>query len=87
MRDPSYPNDTLIINPWHSTCNNCGKYCFPEEKTHDNLAGWGRKEGDKGCGIEWKYVTSQYGGRLVDLSAEMRPDLKKIEAYRLFTEK
>lgn len=65
MRDPSFPPETVIIGGWNSHCNNCGRGCSPSDETrgHGVLLGWGDDNGKPGCGIKWKYATSEYGQR------------------------
>lgn len=68
---------TLIINTWSSECGDCGKGAVIEEKTHDTVIGYDVEEGEKGCGVRWEFVDSDY----FDLDMEkrckkMRPDLE-----------
>lgn len=70
--------ETIVINHWDSKCLKCGKGATPDEKTHDTVLGYGVKEGEKGCGVEWKYKTSEYAGEI-----SLRPDLVQIDYYNL----
>ncbi|GEM_PF-6605155 len=70
-------NPTLHINLSNSRCGNCGEGADPTSKTHDKCLGYGDQP--KGCGIEWKYVTTDYsGGDIEKRIKEMRPDLEFI---------
>lgn len=74
-----YPKmkESVIINPSSSTCGNCHEDCDYDEKRHETVLGYGPKNGTKGCGIEWKYVTTQYmGKRDEEATKECRPDLE-----------
>ena len=64
---------TLIINLSNAECANCGRGADPKEKTHKTCLGYGKQP--KGCGIKWKYVTTDYKDR-EKATKKMRPDLK-----------
>lgn len=69
----------IIIDTWSSECGGCGKQADPDSKTHDKLLGWGKENGNPGCGIRYKYVASHYGGTEADeWCRRMRPDLEYI---------
>jgi len=68
---------TLFIETWYSTCGGCRKGANPHEVTHNTILGYGVKEGEKGCGIKWEYVSTNYAGLNMQARIEeMRPDLK-----------
>lgn len=50
--------ETLLINFSDSVCGNCGKATLPDSKTHEKISGYG--ESRPGCGVKWKYVSSEY---------------------------
>lgn len=72
--------ETLFIDTWSSSCGNCGQGCNPDEKSHLTNIGYGIKDGErKGCGIEWKYLSSNYYGMgevFYKRLKEIRPDLE-----------
>ena len=67
---------SLVIDRFHSTCGACGQPAFPDEKSHERMAGLGN--GKKyGCGAIWKYSTTNYhDDRLNEAIKKMRPDLE-----------
>lgn len=74
----SQRKETLIIDTWNSSCGNCGKGANPEEASHDTVLGYGVKN-EKGCGVKWKYVSSNYSGMgkaFYENIRKMRPDLE-----------
>lgn len=68
---------TVFIETWSSTCGNCKRDCDYSEKKHNTVLGYGVKEGEQGCGIEWKYVSTNYP-MLKDRVKTLRPDLEPI---------
>lgn len=68
---------TLIIDRSSSSCGNCGRGCSPLGKTHDVIIEYSATSGEKpGCGIEWRYLRSNYvGGGMAESCKKMRPDL------------
>jgi len=69
--------ETVIINPWSSKCGNCGEDCSYSEAKHLTNLGYGPQNGTPGCGVEWKYVTTEYlGKREEEASKACRPDLE-----------
>lgn len=78
MREKSeQQKQTLIINRSNSSCGNCGRGCNPHSKTHDVIYEYSPTSGEKsGCGIEWRYVRSDYiGDGMAEACKTMRPDL------------
>lgn len=74
----------LVINLSSSECLNCGRGCSPEEKSHLTVLGYSVPKDEKGCGIEYKYVTSDYMGmKMEERCKEMRPDLIWIDTGRV----
>lgn len=75
------PESTLLVDRWHSTCNNCGKETGSDTKTHLHVTGWNaQREG--GCGITFTHIASEYIGPGVrDLVTRMRDDLEYIEIF------
>jgi hypothetical protein len=67
------PKQTLIINLFHSKCGNCGFDADPSEKSHRTRLGY-FDNGQPGCGVVWKFVTSEYTGQRESI-LKMRPDL------------
>lgn len=68
-------NHTLFIDLSNSSCGNCGKQTLPDGNTHDKVSGYGG--GQPGCGVEWRYVSSNYVGPRIDLAVKRnRPDLE-----------
>ncbi len=75
---------TLFINTWSSTCGNCGEGADPEERTHITCLGYG--EQPPGCGVEWKYVSTNYSGlNMENRLKRMRPDLKYKDFFEVIT--
>lgn len=68
------PMETLIIDRNQSTCNACGGGAMINEKSHESLLGWPPVSHEKGCGVVWTHVTSNYMGMADDI-AKTRPDL------------
>lgn len=64
---------TLIVGTWSSKCGNCGRGCDPSEKSHETLLGHGVEPGERGCGVIFEYISSEYTG--LDLTG-CRPDLE-----------
>lgn len=68
VNDVSKLHETVIINPSQSICGNCGHYANPSEIGHfTRYPGYVSLDKiDKipryGCGILWKYVSSDYIG-------------------------
>lgn len=56
------PPETVIINRWESSCNNCGKGVDPHTRKHDEVIGYSMLS-EPGCGIEFKYAASDYIGQ------------------------
>jgi len=78
-RSNDLPAATVVINRFDSYCNNCGIDCSFFEKTHDTNLGYSKDIRDTpGCGIEWKFVASDYIGLEVD---KCRPDLEYISRW------
>lgn len=78
MKNPAFPDDTLLIDISRSSCNNCGKGVHPDSPTHAENDGWAG--GGEGCHILFTYVASNYIG-IDGLQArikEMRPDLEWV---------
>ena len=73
-------NPTLCIGLSNSKCLNCNREAFPSEKSHDTLAGYGAKPGDKGCGITWTCVTTGYA-HAEEATKQLRPDLEFISWF------
>jgi hypothetical protein len=69
---------TLVINRSDSRCGACGLNAFPTEPGHNTLAGYSAKPGQKGCGVVWKYVSTDYTDfeGTYDAVRRMRPDLE-----------
>lgn len=80
-RYKEYPAATLIVDRWHTTCNNCGRECTSSEDKHDTILGYGPDNGSEGCGIVWTHITSDYIGPYCDREnlQAMRPDLTYID--------
>lgn len=66
---------TLFIDTWSSQCGNCRRGADPDEKRHETIMEMSTANGRPGCGVEWRYVSSNYGRMLADRIREMRPDL------------
>jgi hypothetical protein len=76
-------NPTLVINFSNSSCANCGQGASPEQKIHDKCFGYGKQP--KGCGVKFKYVTSDYDDkRLLEGIKKSRPDLEFIDPNTFF---
>lgn len=75
------PKETIIIDRWHSRCNNCGIDCDPYEKSHITNLGYDKEiRKTPGCGVEWTHVTSAYLIFGIENSImSMRPDLIFID--------
>lgn len=71
--------ETLIINRFESRCGNCHKGADPREKSHETQLGYGKHD-PKGCGAEWRFVTSDYTDMEQGVSA-MRPDLEWYDRW------
>lgn len=68
----------LTINRFDSNCNNCLDGADPTEKEHNIVVGYSKRE--KGCGVKWTHVTSDYSGQTQKESVmKMRPDLTWID--------
>lgn len=68
---------TILIDRSSSECGGCGDPCLPSEKSHDTLAGYSAKPGDKGCGVVWEYVSSNYlDDSLHNAARRIKPDLQ-----------
>ena len=78
MKNPAFPDETIIIDVSRSFCNNCGKGAFPNADTHDVTDGWSGNQ--EGCGVRYKYSASNYVGvnGLEDRIKQMRPDLEWV---------
>jgi hypothetical protein len=77
---------TIFIDTWSSTCGNCGLGADPEEKKHKTELGYGAN-GAPGCGIKWKYVSSNYAGNKPERwCKQMRPDLKYLNLFDVLKE-
>ena len=59
-------------------CGNCNDDCDGTKNNHDVILGYGKKNGTKGCGVKWKYLSSQYAEGAVSSERlhEIRPDLE-----------
>lgn len=66
--------EALIINRFDSKCGACGKGADPREEAHETQLGYGEHP-PEGCGIRWRFVTSDYTNMEEGVSA-MRPDLE-----------
>lgn len=73
---------TLVINLGSSYCGDCGLDCDPNEKRHITNLGWDEEtRKKKGCGVKYKYVTSDYcslhddNNSIATSTKKMRPDL------------
>lgn len=80
--------EAIIIGRTYSHCGNCGRDASPRDKTHETVIGYfaaDLPEDDPqriGCGVEYKYVTSDYSGEnQKEASMAMRPDLEWIDMY------
>lgn len=76
--------ETLFINKSDSFCGACGKPANPAEETHETVWGYGGLRNDKwaqkGCGVRWTHVGSEYrGGGIESAVRNMRPDLEWTE--------
>lgn len=69
----------LIINRSSSKCGRCDGNADPHEKTHILGKDWGDNAG-KGCGVYWRYLTSEYAG-MDEAITDMRPDLELIRFH------
>lgn len=80
MKSSYLPEDTLVVDRSHSTCNACGRGASPYEAAHLSVLSWSDEERAKpGCGIAWTKVASNYVGlNMKDRCAEMRPDLEWV---------
>lgn len=78
------PDATVLVGSWSSHCNNCGKPCSYTSKTHDVILGYGEENGSPGCGIEWKFIFSEYGPSMEHVLVEDRPDLELIQSKAVF---
>lgn len=70
----------LIINRSSSKCGRCGGNADPHSDRHILSAEW--VDAGKGCGVAWRYVTSEYAGMEVEKD---RPDLTPIDHYPPFS--
>lgn len=68
--------ETLLVSNWESRCGNCLKPAVPTELSHKTRIGYVVADHGKGCGVIWKYITSEYGRD--DVVRQMRPDLEVI---------
>lgn len=59
---------TIIVGDWFSVCGNCGGNAAFREKTHKM-----KKMKGEGCGVRWRYITSDSGDPSV---ARLRLDLE-----------
>ncbi len=76
--------ETLFINKSDSYCGSCGKSANPHEETHETVWGFPGLRDDKwsqkGCGVRWTAVSSEYVGLNAEQwCKEMRPDLEWVE--------
>lgn len=75
------PESTLLVDRWHSACNNCGKETLSDTRTHRDITGY-QPEFGGGCGIVFTHIASEYVGPGVkELVKEMRGDLEYIEIF------
>jgi hypothetical protein len=71
-----YVGDTLSIGLNQSHCCRCGRGADPAADTHDVVVEYSSDAGGPGCGVRWRYVTSDYDGPDVQARVSaMRPDL------------
>lgn len=75
---------TVIIDLADSTCGACGEAASPTEGSHQTIMpGYTGKTG-VGCGVEWKYMTSNYYGRRVEeRSKSLFPQYEWVDIDRL----
>lgn len=67
--------EALVINRSDSRCGKCGRPAYPQQQAHLDEAGYGPR--GKGCGVRWRYVTSDYVGTgIEEATRAMRPDLE-----------
>lgn len=73
-----FPEGTLLVGRVWSKCNDCGRGAFPNQERHEDVAGWHPEPGG-GCGVEWKYVVSEYAGKESEEAVrDLRPDLELL---------
>ena len=71
---------TLIVSGSYSNCGYCGAHAFPNQETHETVAGYGPQL--PGCGARFTAITSDrihIDEGLRQRLAEMRPDLPIVD--------
>jgi hypothetical protein len=73
---------TIIVYGSNSVCSACRRDCFPEEKSHTTLAGYGGN-GQPGCGELFTAISAgTYYGRFTEENVQsMRPDLPWMNSW------
>lgn len=73
---------TLVVSGSYSNCGFCGGHAFPDQETHETVAGYGPPL--PGCGARFTAITSDrihIDEGLRQRLAEMRPDLPVVDRF------
>lgn len=75
---------TIIVYGSYSKCSACRQDCFPEEKRHTTLAGYGGN-GRPGCGELFTSISAgtYYGRDTEEIVQSMRPDLPMTDIWEV----